>query len=202
MAFENLFIRVQRSLGGIQLDSVIEEAHENTIELTQNPIETGVDITDHAIVLPKKVNLRAVVTDSPLGVAAFAAIVDSVTGLFGTSTESNVTRSQQAYLSLVALQEAREPLALVTRLLIYDNMLITSISVTQDKDTSRAVFLNISLEQVIIVESQLAEIDPGDLEEGSTRQQASPTVDGGRKEPQALSDEKSSSVLSNLISLF
>lgn len=202
MAFENLFIRVKRSLGGIQLDSVIEESHDNTVQLTQNPVEDGVDISDHAIVRPKKVRLKAIVTDSPLGAAAFTQIIDSITSLFGSSTESNITRSQQAYKLLVLLMENREPIVVTTRLVVYDNMVITSIKVTQDKDTSRAVFLDIGLEQVIITESQIIAVPSQNLQEGQTREQASPVVDAGRKEPVTPTEETNSSVLNSLITLF
>jgi hypothetical protein len=182
MAFENLFIRTKRSIGGIQLDSIIREKHANEVRLTQNPIESGVDITDHAIVVPKKLQLEAIVTDSPLGVAAFAQIVDTITGLFGTSTSANTTRSQQAYLSLLALQDAREPIIITTRLVVYDNMVITKISVEQDKDTSQIVALFIDVEQVIITSSQIVAVSADNLPEGSTRDQASPPVDSGRQE--------------------
>ena len=202
MAFENLFIRVQRSIGGIQLDSTLEESHNNTVELTQNPIEAGVDITDHAITRPKIVRLRAVVTDSPLGVAAFAKIVDTITGFFGTSTSSNITRSQQAYNALVVLQEAKEPITLTTRLVVYENMIITGIESSQDKDTSRAAFMDITLEQIIITESKVVTVSNENLASGNIRKQASLPNDLGRQEAQSVLENTGASVLSNIISLF
>ena len=84
MAFEQLFIRTQKSLAGVELDAVISETHNNNISLTKNPIELGADITDHAIIEPKKINIVAQVSDTPLGTAALGEIVDSVTGFFGT----------------------------------------------------------------------------------------------------------------------
>lgn len=202
MAFENLFIRVKRSIGGIQLDSTLEESHDNLIQLTQNPVEYGVDITDHAIVRPKKLVIRAIVTDSPLGVAAFTEIVDSITGLFGSSTSANVTRSQQAYNALVALMEAREPIIVTTRLVVYDNMVITGISTTQDKNSSRAVFLNISMEQIVITESQVVSVSEENLAPGATQKQASPAVEQGRQEPVTPNEDTNSSVLNSLIGFF
>ena len=201
MAFENLFIRIQRSIGGISLDSVLLESHSSEIQLTKNPIELGADITDHAIISPKIINIRAVVSDSPLGVAAFAQIVDSITGLFGSSTSANVTRSQQAYTALVALQEAREPIVLTTRLSVYENMIITGISVDQDKDTSRAVFIDMTLEQVIITESAVVNVSEDNLS-GDTKKQASPAVENGRQEALTADTTSNSSVLNSIISLF
>ena len=53
MAFENLFIRTRKSLGGIQLDAVLSESHNNVVRTTKNPVELGADITDHSIIEPK-----------------------------------------------------------------------------------------------------------------------------------------------------
>jgi len=62
MAFENLFIRTKRSIAGVQLDAMISEAHDNSVRLTKHPIEKGADITDHAVVEPKRITLNGVVT--------------------------------------------------------------------------------------------------------------------------------------------
>ena len=116
MAFENLFIRTKRTIGGIQLDSVLVEEHNTSITPTKNPVEVGVDITDHAIIDPTLLNITGVVSDSPLGTAAFGQIIDSISNLFGTSTSDNLTRSQQAYDAMLTLMYAREPIEVTTSL--------------------------------------------------------------------------------------
>ena len=57
MAFENLFIRTKKSIGGIELDAVLTETHNNQVRLTKNPVELGADITDHAVIEPKRLNI-------------------------------------------------------------------------------------------------------------------------------------------------
>ena len=116
MAFENLFIRTKKSIGGIELDAVLSETHVNQVRLTKNPIELGADITDHSIVEAKRINIVAQVSDNPLGSAAFGQIIDLVTGLFGTSTTQNITRSNAAYAAIVQLMETREPIEIQTKL--------------------------------------------------------------------------------------
>lgn len=199
MAFENLFIRTKRSLGGIELDAVFSETHNNVVRITKNPVELGADITDHSIIEAKKLNITAEVSDTPLGVAAFGQIVDLVTGLFGTSTSDNITRSNAAYNALVQLQEAREPIQVQTRLKLYENMIITGISTTQDKDSSRVAAMSISLEEVIITESEIIQLDPATLEAGSTREQASSAEKKGRQEPTDPSNTTKTSVLKSVI---
>ena len=199
MAFENLFIRTEKSIGGIQLDAVISEAHSNEVSLTSNPVELGAEITDHAVVQPKKLNIVAQVSDTPMGLAAFGQIVDLVTGLFGTSTTDNITRSNAAYNAIIQLQEEREPIEIQTKLKLYTNMIITNVSVQQDKNTSRIVRMSIDLQQVIITESEVVQLTEEQLQAGSATEQASPAEKSGRKEavePPASTDK---SVLKTLI---
>lgn len=199
MALENLFIRTRKSLGGIQLDAVLSESHSNQVRLSRNPIELGSDITDNAVIEPKKINIVAEVTDTPLGGAAFGQIVDLVTGLFGTSTSGNVTRSNAAYNAMVQIMEAREPIEVQTKLKQYSNMLITNLRVTQDKDSSRIVRMNIDLEEALITESQIVRLDPSQLQEGTTREQASSAEKKGRVQTVTPSETTNRSVLKSVI---
>lgn len=183
MAFENLFIRTKKSIGGIQLDAVLSESHTNTVRLTKNPVEVGTDITDNAIIDPAKLSIVATVTDSPLGLASLGRIVDFVTGLFGTSTSSNLTRSNAAFNALIQLQNEREPISIQTKLKLYENMIITNVSTQQDKDTSRIVELFISLEKLNIVNTEVTTLEADSLLEGVTKEQGSPADKAGLKVP-------------------
>ena len=199
MAFENLFIRTKKSIGGIELDAVLSETHNNEIRLTKNPIELGADITDHAIIEPKRINIVAQVSDSPLGTAALGQIVDLVTGLFGTATSENITRSNAAYNAMVQLMEQREPIDVQTKLKLYENMIITSLSTSQDKDSSRIVLMTINLEEVIITESQIVKLDSTQLEDGATQEQGTSPEKRGRQETITPDDTTNRSVLKSVI---
>jgi hypothetical protein len=145
-------------------------------------------------------SIIAQVSDTPLGTAAFGQIVDLVTGLFGTSTTQNITRSNAAYNAMVQLMEEREPIEVQTKLKLYQDMVITSLSVTQDKNTSRIVLMNISLEEVLITESQIVKLTPEQLQEGSAREQATSAEKKGRQEPVTPSETTNKSVLKSITS--
>lgn len=200
MAFENLFIRTKKSIGGIELDAVLSETHNNQVRLTKNPVELGADITDHAIVEPKRINIVAQVSDTPLGTAAFGQIIDLVTGLFGSSTTQNITRSNAAYNAMVQLMELREPIEVQTKLVLYENMVITGLTTTQDKNSSRVALMNISLEEVLITESQILKLDPEQLQQGSAREQGTSAEKKGRQEPVTPSETTNKSVLKSVTS--
>lgn len=199
MAFEKLFVRVKRRIGELELDATISETHSNKIRVTRNPVELGSDITDHAIIEPRIVNIVAQVSDTPLGVAAVGELVDSVTGLFGSSTSENITRSAAAYNQLVQLQRTREPIEIQTRLTLYTNMIITSVNVTQDANTSRVVALNIQAEEVLITESEIIQLTPEQLEAGRVRQQGSTPEKKGRVTTTSPDETTNKSVLKGVL---
>lgn len=194
MAFENLFIRTQRFIGGVQLDTVTIEDHDNSVLITKNPVEDGVDITDHAIIQPKLLFIQGAVTDTPLGAAAFGQLVDSVTSLFGTTTPTNGTRSQNAYNLMLALMEAREPFEVSTKLRTYNNMLMTSLKTVQDKDSSRIVLLNMVFEEIITTESATINLTEADVS-AEIGKSITPTVERGRQEALEVKEPTNTSVL-------
>lgn len=199
MAFENLLIRAQRSIRGenieVQLDGVIVERFSNPVTPTSNPIENGAIISDHAIIEPRIYSMDAVITDTPLGAASIGQVVDNVTNLFGDSTGSGVTRSQQAYASLVDLERQREPISVVTGLNTLDNMLITNIMPTRDKDTSNALFFTMELQEVLIVETQITERDESTLRGTERLGGAAPTNQGRQLQQNVTSQRADQSLL-------
>lgn len=51
---------VTRSIGQFELDAVTVEGHESNMRLTENPVESGADIADHAILEPKEITVTGV----------------------------------------------------------------------------------------------------------------------------------------------
>jgi Dit-like phage tail protein len=165
MAFENLLIRKQNSIGIgdniVILDALVKETIQTKLQVTTHPVELGANITDHAIIQPKKYTLEGVVTDTPrLQDRLSRSIVDPVTSLFGSTTTKSSTRSLSAYKTLVRLQDSREPFDISTGYDIIRNVLIESLDSSRDKDTSRALFFTATLIQINIVETQITAVTP------------------------------------------
>jgi len=194
MSFENLLIRTNRDIGGIILDAVISETTTSNVRVTRNPVELGADINDHAIIEPKEYSLEGVVTDSPLfGLGVVSNLGNNLTqsGFFGSSSEDSRTRSQAAFDSLILLQESREPIDIQTGLKQYSNMLISNITVTQNKDTSRAIFFTAKLTEVIITSTEVIDFPKDSLEADVTQQQGSSPIDEGQKQATDAGGNKS-----------
>ena len=155
MAFENLLITVKRQIEGIKIDGVITESTARTMRVTTNPIESGKNVSDHVIEEPLRYNMTGVITDTPVGAAAFSelagSVVDIATGIFGQSESSGITRSRQAYNELVALMQKREKVTVETGLQRYEDLIFESIVVNADKDTSNGIFFTATFLQVLTV---------------------------------------------------
>ena len=112
------------TIGPVFIDCVISERPESTLEITEVPVESGVRITDHAVVVPKRVTLDI--------------------------ANHNAAESFRA---LVEFQERREPFTLVTGLSVFNSMLIKSISTERDASFSTVLRAKIELQEIVIVET-------------------------------------------------
>ncbi|MFG5203810.1 phage baseplate protein [Xylella fastidiosa subsp. multiplex] len=52
-----------RHIGTVTLDAVIEETHQAELRITENPVESGAMIGDHAVLMPQTVTIAGIVVD-------------------------------------------------------------------------------------------------------------------------------------------
>lgn len=115
------------AIGPIPVNVVLTESHVSTLGITENPIETGAKITDHAYVEPKRLTLDF----ADAGAA-------------------------ETYNALVRFQESRVPFSIVSGLYVYTNMLIKALKADRDDSFSRILKGSAELQEVIIVETAYA----------------------------------------------
>lgn len=174
-------VAVIRSMGGLVFDAVFEETHEADLEVTDNPVETGVVVSDHAFMKPLKVTLSAGVTDTPLVVGTDDPFA------------SDSGRSKRAFELLTELQKWAEPFSVQTGLKLYENMVCTSVRTSQDKDSSGALLFTAELREVIVVYTKTAKYNVNPAP-GATARQAAPKKNKGEqqgKEVTSPADRKS-----------
>lgn len=138
LGFQQLLM-VKTNLGGYFFDAVFSVDTEHSLTVTQHPVQTGANISDHAFVNPIRMTMQVGVSDA----MAYRAGAD-----YGSDGK---TKSVQAYRLLCKLQELRTPMQVVTRLNTYQNMLIESIDVSDDVSTLCALKATVNLVQVIVV---------------------------------------------------
>lgn len=181
-ALNQQHVAIIRSMGGLAFDAVFEETHEADLEVTDNPVETGVVISDHAFMKPLRVKISAGVSDTPL-----ADITDD-------PFASDAGRARRAFDLLTELQKRAEPFDLQTGLKLYENMVCSSIRTSQDKDSSGALLFTAELREVIIVYTQVVTYPP--RKKGATKRQAGPKKDKGEQQGKEVTEKPKKQSLS------
>lgn len=57
----------------VTFDAILDELHETVSQVTEHPVESGVDVTDHVRPLPDRVNLVGYVSNQPIVVNPFTS---------------------------------------------------------------------------------------------------------------------------------
>lgn len=167
-------------LGGIAVECWLAEEHTRELEVTENPVEIGAPIVDHAFVKPQMLVVEFGVSNTPLG------MINDAFGGRGTD------RIGFARDLLFELQSTR------TLLLIetltggdYPRMLLQKITWRTDKKTVHAVRFSLTLKELLLTATAQTQYTPLPAE-AKTKKQTDPAKKKGEKPAKAL-DGKSSS---------
>ncbi|MFN3833380.1 MAG: phage baseplate protein [Allorhizobium sp.] len=120
-------------IGPVPIDCIISEKLESTLDITEIPIENGSRVSDHAVVMPKKVTL------------------DLATG-----------NAAATYAALERFQESRVPFTMVTGLKVFTSMLVKRISAERDATFSKILKATVDLQEVILVGTSYVADPAGD----------------------------------------
>ena len=123
-------------------DATQSEDHESESDITDNPVEVGVDNTDHIQRLPNVLILDAVVTDDPLIENRSTSAEPANTG--GDPNQ----RAISAYNWLIQTKDQAKFLRVFTKLRTYRNMVIQSLKVTRSAEESRIIRAIITLREI------------------------------------------------------
>ncbi len=133
----------------VEFDATLTEDHSMSARLTDHPVETGTQITDHYRLMPKSITVNGIVSNNNLpgllpvpGAAAVAGIISSI--------DSRITqgRANAAYDKIEKSMKKGELLNVLTTLKEYKNMLITSVSVRRDSNNGNVLNSVITLREV------------------------------------------------------
>lgn len=156
-------IRPQRSLGGLTFDIVVEESHEDSLTITEHPVESGASVSDHAVEKPRRVTIRGAVSD------------------VGTATDGNDRRSTSFYEQVRTLQSSKEPFEIVTGRRTYSNMLLETVSVVDDAASDGSAVISCECREVIIVSTKTTTMAPRSRQANGAK--TAGTTDTGNKQP-------------------
>ena len=138
-------------LGSLTADVWVEERHRREMEVTQNPVEYGSPITDHAFIRARKLAVMFKVSNTPI----------NSSGSFG-----GTDRVADARKKLFMLQDKKEFLDVFTVTGgEYKNCLLTGIGWSTDSNNPDAVIFELDLEEIIVTSTKKTSYEPQPADE-------------------------------------
>jgi hypothetical protein len=183
----------ESDLVSIDFDANLSEGHSWSNDITSNPVERGVEITDHIRELPDQLTLVGFVTNTPF-------LEGSNGNIIADDDEDRV----QAVIDLLRQIRAEKSTVLVfTKYLLYEDMAIRSVDFTRDASNTNAIIFTVQFQKVVFAETQTVDVPAGiskklDKKTGAdVQKKTEPQKAGGAK--QGKEPEQSSSVLSSIL---
>lgn len=144
-----------RSIGGLVAPCTISERHTDQLVITDHPVESGANITDHAYMQPQRVD---------------------ITIAYGSGLTMSLSDYYQKFLDL---QSSRATFEIVTGKRKYKDMLIEAIEVQTDARSENLLMIQLHCRQVIIVSTQI--LQTASTNQASAPATAIPTAQGSQQ---------------------
>lgn len=168
---EDVLLRQGRSIAGIIPSVVIEEQHTDDLMITQHPVESGADVTDHAVKMPAQVTMSC-------------GFGQSGSNIVGASLFQPSPRD--AYNLLLSLQASKQPFDVITGKRSYKNMLVKRLTVVTDQETENVLMVDVELQEIIMVDTSTtgsSSVTVGATAASTSSAQTSPVVNVGTVQP-------------------
>jgi uncharacterized membrane protein len=165
--------------GAFAVQAAINETYDFTAEVSDNPVESGIDVTDNINVRPLEIVLTMKQSDTPIdlnsvlrgaAVSAGSLIgknlggpIGQVAGGVSAGAYAGLLQnggakrglSKTAYDQFRSYVEGKAILTVQTGLDLFKNMAITSLQVTRNQQTGRSIDFTVRLRQVRVVTSSI-----------------------------------------------
>lgn len=132
------------SINGIEFDALIDQSISYEADAPEYPTEKGFSVSDTVILKPEVISMTLFVTDTPV----------TWRNRFG----SGAGRVENVIKRLEKLYFAKKVFTVVTTDDVYDNMVLTSMSISKSSDVGYAREIPISLKKIIVTESKTVTI--------------------------------------------
>lgn len=153
-----------RYFGPITALMTVRESGTDTLQITQHPVAIGAQITDHSFMDPARLDLTMMTTNAQ-------------PQSWGEDYVSHV------YKQLLDLQASRMTFPIQTGKRLYENMLMTSLTLSTDATTEHALMLSISCQEIIMVQNN--PLAPSASQ--AAPQKTDGILQGGPRQPQVTS---------------
>lgn len=186
-------VEVSSFLLNMEFDVVTLESHQWEAITTSSPVETGSEIVDHVQLLPDKLELSGIISNSTLE-GSKGKFLDTLFDFL--DGESNV---QKAFDQLRKLLENRQPVTVYTRYKTYNDMVLTSLSIPRSTNNGDAIeftasFTHIKRVSTLTVDAEDAGINPQSASDKSTGIKSQNQQNQGNTIPAPVTPEQTKKV--------
>jgi hypothetical protein len=166
----------EKSIGGFKIDAFLSETYQFTNEVTDVPVEEGVNITDHVVEKADVIQVSAFI-----GQTEFTAYDGDVPDNLQSLTDlDKSSRIMKAYRELKRMKSARLPVTVVLGLDTFKDMIITSFNIGRDVETGADLSFDMTFNELKVIRSQTVEINASQVAPNtSATDQAAPTSNMG-----------------------
>lgn len=149
MALLETVFRISRKgqIGLLRIDARIKEEHKRASKVSTSVTEMGGNASNNVMLEPRAITMEGFISDTPVSPLGLRAIEDKVydltsliPGATGTGVPGGESRSPLdawKYLELLWLERTR--FSIISRLGIYKDMIMTSLTSPQTRDIGRSL---------------------------------------------------------------
>lgn len=138
-------------------DAIFSTNHTSKLNITEHPVQTGANISDHAFKEADVLTFQIGMSD---------VMESHVAGQFS----GNGSRSVDAYLKIRELQARRLPIMVSTKFGTYKNMMVETISADDDSTTTHALKATVVLKEMFVTEVSTVKISERPQKSSSTNE--------------------------------
>jgi hypothetical protein len=160
MAETSLTYQVTKAkIDAIVLDASVSETHTAEVEVTEHPVEQGVNIIDHARVKPRRLTIEGLISATPMAFTEAVAPQSSRGISFVAHTAPvGMDLVTRAYADLLKLRADGTLVTVSTGLETYQNMLIKSLVFPRNASIGYSLRFTAELVEVRIVQNKTVKL--------------------------------------------
>lgn len=167
LGVQAILVKPKRTIGPFEAHVTLREVHTDTLEITDQPVEQGANISDHAFKRPSELEIECAWSNSPPARGFFAglgaAVTGTIAGVQSILSGNGLEQVRATYAKLLALQASRIPFDVYTGKRLYRNMLIKELRTYSDPQTENLLRVDVRLREVIIARVTTVSMSaPGD----------------------------------------
>lgn len=162
MAVALLFKKQLAQIDSLVLDASVSESHTVEVQITDHPVEQGVDVTDHRRRKPRQLTIEGIVSNTPLPQVSDPTTLVTVGNVTFQSLSAGSTADTvpalNAYQTLLALADSPKLITVITALQTYENMTLSNLSVPRDASVGQSLHFTATLREIKLVRNDVAQV--------------------------------------------